>query len=126
MNDEPLPVLNGYPVRLVVPGWYATYWVKMLDDVEVINTTRRELLDESCLPHSGQSLCLHHARSEGEDCADQPLDRAFLHHQFRRRCENQGGQHHEVKGIAFDGGYGIARVLFSVDGGKSGEEDETR
>src|ERR1700733_11185968 len=32
MNGEPLPLLNGFPLRLVVPGWYATYWVKMLND----------------------------------------------------------------------------------------------
>jgi DMSO/TMAO reductase YedYZ molybdopterin-dependent catalytic subunit len=25
MNGAPLPLLNGFPVRLVVPGWYATY-----------------------------------------------------------------------------------------------------
>ena len=37
MNGEPLPVLNGYPVRLVVPGYYATYWVKMLNDIEVLD-----------------------------------------------------------------------------------------
>ena len=36
MNGKPLPLLNGYPLRLVVPGWYATYWVKMLDDIEVL------------------------------------------------------------------------------------------
>jgi DMSO/TMAO reductase YedYZ molybdopterin-dependent catalytic subunit len=28
MNGEPLPMLNGFPLRLVVPGWYATYWIK--------------------------------------------------------------------------------------------------
>src|SRR5712672_1845323 len=36
MNGEPLPLLNGFPLRLVVPGWYATYWVKMLADIEVL------------------------------------------------------------------------------------------
>src|SRR6185312_1172936 len=27
MNGAPLPLLNGYPLRLVVPGYYGTYWV---------------------------------------------------------------------------------------------------
>ncbi len=36
MNGEPLPLLNGLPLRLVVPGWYSTYWVKMLDRIEVL------------------------------------------------------------------------------------------
>ena len=35
MNDEALPLLNGFPLRLIVPGWYSTYWVKMLSDIEV-------------------------------------------------------------------------------------------
>ena len=25
-----VPMLNGFPLRLVVPGWYATYWIKSL------------------------------------------------------------------------------------------------
>src|SRR5690348_13247805 len=36
MNDAALPVLNGFPVRLVVPGWYATYWVKALNHIRVL------------------------------------------------------------------------------------------
>jgi DMSO/TMAO reductase YedYZ molybdopterin-dependent catalytic subunit len=36
MNDEPLPLLNGYPLKLVVPGWYATYWVGMLNEIQVL------------------------------------------------------------------------------------------
>ena len=30
MNGAPLSMLNGYPARLVVPGWYGDYWVKNL------------------------------------------------------------------------------------------------
>ena len=36
MNDEPLPLLHGYPLRIVVPGWFSTYWVKMLATIEVL------------------------------------------------------------------------------------------
>src|SRR6266436_1772749 len=36
MNDQPLPMVNGFPLRLVVPGWYGTYWVKALSDVTVL------------------------------------------------------------------------------------------
>lgn len=36
MNGEPLPLLHGYPLRIVVPGWFSTYWVKMLSTVEVL------------------------------------------------------------------------------------------
>ena len=37
MNGEQLPLLHGFPLRLVVPGWYSTYWVKMLSDIEVLD-----------------------------------------------------------------------------------------
>jgi len=36
MNDEPLPLLHGFPLRIVVPGWFSTYWVKMLSTIEVL------------------------------------------------------------------------------------------
>ena len=36
MNGAALPMLNGFPIRLVVPGWYSTYWIKALDRVEVL------------------------------------------------------------------------------------------
>jgi DMSO/TMAO reductase YedYZ molybdopterin-dependent catalytic subunit len=36
MNGEPLPLLNGFPVRLVVPGYFATYWMKCLTWIRVL------------------------------------------------------------------------------------------
>jgi DMSO/TMAO reductase YedYZ molybdopterin-dependent catalytic subunit len=36
MNGTVLPLLNGFPLRIIVPGWYSTYWVKMLSDIEVL------------------------------------------------------------------------------------------
>jgi DMSO/TMAO reductase YedYZ molybdopterin-dependent catalytic subunit len=39
MNGQPLPPQHGFPVRLVVPGWYGMAHVKWLRDIEVIATT---------------------------------------------------------------------------------------
>jgi len=38
MNGEPLPLEHGYPLRLIVPGWYAVASVKWLTGIEVIGT----------------------------------------------------------------------------------------
>ena len=38
MNGEPIPMLNGFPVRLVVPGYFATYWTKCLTWIRVLAT----------------------------------------------------------------------------------------
>src|SRR2546430_5471503 len=37
MNGEPLPVQHGFPLRLIVPGWYAVASVKWLTDIELID-----------------------------------------------------------------------------------------
>jgi DMSO/TMAO reductase YedYZ molybdopterin-dependent catalytic subunit len=37
MNGEPLPKAHGFPLRLIVPGWYAVASVKWLTDIEVID-----------------------------------------------------------------------------------------
>jgi len=37
MNGEPIPMLNGFPVRLVVPGYFATYWTKCLTWIRVLD-----------------------------------------------------------------------------------------
>jgi DMSO/TMAO reductase YedYZ molybdopterin-dependent catalytic subunit len=37
MNGEPLPMLNGFPVRLVVPGYFATYWTKCLTWIRILD-----------------------------------------------------------------------------------------
>jgi DMSO/TMAO reductase YedYZ molybdopterin-dependent catalytic subunit len=36
MNGQPLPHFNGFPARLIVPGWTATYWMKHLITIEAV------------------------------------------------------------------------------------------
>ncbi|MEP7098088.1 MAG: molybdopterin-dependent oxidoreductase, partial [Dokdonella sp.] len=37
MNGKDIPFLNGYPLKLIVPGYFGTYWVKHLSDIEVLD-----------------------------------------------------------------------------------------
>jgi DMSO/TMAO reductase YedYZ molybdopterin-dependent catalytic subunit len=37
MNGQPLPQANGFPLRLIVPGWYGVANVKWLDRIEVLD-----------------------------------------------------------------------------------------
>jgi len=37
MNSAPLPMLNGFPVRMIVPGYFATYWLKCLSWIRVLD-----------------------------------------------------------------------------------------
>ena len=37
MNGEPVPVEHGYPLRLIVPRWYAVASVKWLNEIELID-----------------------------------------------------------------------------------------
>ena len=120
MNGEPLPLLNGFPLRLVVPGWYATYWVKMLRDVEVLNEPDRNYWTEHAyrLPDN-PCYCV----TPGEmPAATVPMGRMTVR-SFITNFENGAsvatGQSVTVKGIAFDQGFGIDRVLFSYDRGST-------
>lgn len=36
MNGDPLPIQHGYPLRVIVPGWYGVASVKWLTEIEVI------------------------------------------------------------------------------------------
>ena len=38
MNGAELPFLNGYPLRLVVPGYFGTYWIKHLSEIQVADS----------------------------------------------------------------------------------------
>ncbi len=119
MNGEPLPILNGFPLRLVVPGWYATYWVKMLNDIEVLNQEDHKFwMDPAYRIPDNACGCLE----PGEKAKDKiPIStmkvRSFITN-IHDGATIDIGTKILVKGIAFDQGYGIDQVLFSSDGGQ--------
>jgi DMSO/TMAO reductase YedYZ molybdopterin-dependent catalytic subunit len=120
MNGEDLPWLNGFPVRLVVPGYYGTYWIKHLSEITVIDNvydgfwmkSAYRIPDNACAcTDTGQA-----ARSTV------PINRLSIR-SFITNIENgarvRANSDVFVKGIAFDGGYGLTEVSISSDGGRT-------
>lgn len=123
MNGAPLPVLNGFPLRLVVPGWYATYWVKMLNDIEVLDRPDDNFWMKTAyrIPATpGANI-----RPGQTDVKMVPIGpmvpRSFITNLTNGATVPLGGVT-QVRGIAMGGASGVARVLFSSDGGASWRE----
>jgi DMSO/TMAO reductase YedYZ molybdopterin-dependent catalytic subunit len=119
MNGQDLPVLNGFPLRLVVPGYYGTYWVKHLSEITVIDhvfegywmKTAYRIPDNAC-------ACVPPGTAPKATIPINRLDvRSFITNVTDGAKVKAGGET-LLKGIAFDGGYGITDVLLSTDGGK--------
>jgi DMSO/TMAO reductase YedYZ molybdopterin-dependent catalytic subunit len=120
MNNADLPMLNGFPVRLVVPGYYGTYWVKHLSSIQVIDQPFEgfwmkpayRIPDNDC-------ACIEPGTAPQ---ATRPIGRFNVRSFITSVIDGQvlnAGQALEVRGIAFDGGQGIAEVAYSTDGGGS-------
>ncbi len=120
MNGSDIPHLNGYPVRLVVPGYYGTYWVKHLNEITVIDSVYDGFWMKSAyrIPNNA-CACTPPGQPP---TATVPINR-FDVRSFITSVQDGGsmkaGADVPVKGIAFDGGYGITDVLLSSDGGKT-------
>lgn len=114
MNGEDLPMLNGYPLRLVVPGYYGTYWMKHVNDITVINDTLENFWMKSAyrIPNNA-GACVEPGTTMTSSVPINRYDvRSFIT-SLTDGDKLKAGQSVEVRGIAFDGGYGIKKVLFS-------------
>ena len=123
MNGEPLPLLNGFPLRLVVPGWYATYWVKMLNDITVLDKPDDSfwMTKAYLIPDTPLANMLPDQKGVTMVPINRMVPRSFftnLHDGAALRVE----QTTIVRGIAFGGDAGLAKVLFSSDAGNRWSE----
>jgi DMSO/TMAO reductase YedYZ molybdopterin-dependent catalytic subunit len=119
MNGADIPMLNGYPVKLVVPGYYGTYWVKHLSEINVIDHAFEEFwMKPAYRIPDNDCACT----TPGVATATRPIGR-FNVRSFITSLKNgdqvRAGQAVGVRGIAFDGGQGIREVSWSADGGKT-------
>ena len=121
MNGEPLPLLNGFPLKLVVPGWFATYWVGMLSDIQV-HTKPFEGFWMSKAYKVAKNQPAFDERPDSLATDMEPISRMNVRSIFVSPEPNQVlevGKSRDIQGLAFDGGYGITKVELSADSGKT-------
>ena len=120
MNGEQLPLLNGFPLRLVVPGWYATYWIKMLSDIEVLDRP-----DDNYWMKTAYTIpdTPHADMKPGETGIkmvpiNRMVPRSFITN-INPGETMPAGAPTPVRGLALGGDTGVARVDLSSDEGKT-------
>jgi DMSO/TMAO reductase YedYZ molybdopterin-dependent catalytic subunit len=124
MNGQPLPFLNGFPARLVVPGWYGTYWVKALTEITVLS----QRFDGFWMSKAYRIPAPNSADAPGRLAEKTvPIGRMNVRSFFVAPPPDARlarGAAHRLEGIAFDGGDGIRLVEVSPDGGRTWQEAE--
>jgi sulfite dehydrogenase len=119
MNGEAVPIWNGYPVRLVVPGWTGTYWIKHVTEIEL----RDQPLDSIWMsktyrvPRGMFPASIPFPSQDDEKTS--PITEIVVNSLITAPLEGArveaGG--FELRGLAWDGGHGIRSVDVSTDGG---------
>lgn len=121
MNGEELPFLNGYPIKLIVPGYFGTYWVKHLSEIKVLNTAFEGkdsfFMGKGYQVPDNDCLCVPANSAPSKTKAITKLKvRSFIT-SIATNQQLKLDQSIILKGIAFDGGNGIKQVEVSADGG---------
>ena len=120
MNGTQLPMLNGFPLRLIVPGWYSTYWVKMLSHIEVLDKPDDNYWMRTAylIPDTPGATMTPDAKDVKMVPINRMVPRSFIT-SLRDNATVRRGVPITVRGIAFGGDAGLKSVAFSSDGGTS-------
>ena len=109
MNGEPIPVAFGGPLRAIVPGWYAMDSVKWLTSIRAVSR-----------PFDGPFQAVDYRwREPGADGPGTRIDRLSVHALITSPATGERLRPGPavVRGAAWAGEIGVARVEVSVDGG---------
>jgi DMSO/TMAO reductase YedYZ molybdopterin-dependent catalytic subunit len=110
MNGEPLPIQHGYPLRVVVPGWYGVASVKWLTEIEVADVA-----------FSGyfQSAKYFYEWERNGQVVREPVTLQRVRALITEPQPDQelGPGDLAIRGVAWSGAAPIARVEVSIGGG---------
>src|SRR5438034_118305 len=116
MNGEPLPHFNGFPARLIVPGWTGTYWMKHVTSIKAATKPESGFWMNAAyrIPLGKFPLV---ARFTSQDTtANTPITEMVVNSLITSPLDGTNvkvGARVTVGGIAWDAGYGITAVAIA-------------
>jgi sulfite dehydrogenase len=120
MNGAPLPHLNGFPARLVLPGWTGTYWMKHLVSINALTKPLGTFWMASAYRVPLGKFPMVARFISQETPANTPITEIIVNSLITSHADGANvTAGAEVGGIAWDGGYGISSIEVSIDGGRS-------
>lgn len=122
MNGQPLPHFNGFPARIVIPGWTATYWMKHVVSINAVSKPFDGFWIKGAyrIPTGKFPVVQRFASQETE--VNTPITEMVVNSLITSHSDGQKvpvGKPLAVNGIAWDAGYGIQAVEISLNRGKS-------
>jgi DMSO/TMAO reductase YedYZ molybdopterin-dependent catalytic subunit len=120
MNGEQLQLLNGFPLKLIVPGWCAVYWIKMLNDIEVLDQPDTSYWTATGyrVPDTPHDTVKPDQTGFNLVPVTRNFPRSFITN-IRSGDTVPVGTPAPARGIAFGGDCGVARVELSIDSGRT-------
>ena len=122
MNGAPLPHWNGFPARIIVPGWTGTYWVKHVTSIDAVTKPFDGYWMKSAyrIPLGKFPVV---ARFVSQDTASNtPITEMVVNSLITSPVADSAvrlGSTATISGLAWDGGYGVQSVEVSIDDGRS-------
>jgi DMSO/TMAO reductase YedYZ molybdopterin-dependent catalytic subunit len=122
MNGQPLPHWNGFPARLIVPGWTATYWMKHITRIEAVTKPFDGFWMHSAyrIPLGRYPMVTRFGSQE--TAVNTPITEILINALITSHVDGAtapAGGKVTIDGVAWDAGYGINEVAVSTDGGRT-------
>jgi DMSO/TMAO reductase YedYZ molybdopterin-dependent catalytic subunit len=123
MNGAPLPHYNGFPARLIVPGWTGTYWMKHLISITALTKPQGGfwMAPAYRVPLGLFPVVQRFTSQETPDGTNTPITEMVVNSLITSHADGAKVKAGKVtvSGLAWDAGYGITYVTASTDGGKT-------
>lgn len=121
MNGKPLPHLNGYPARVIVPGWTATYWMKHVNSIQFSSKPLDSFWIQKAYRVPAGMFPVDHPFPSQDNQSTWPITEMVVNSVVADPID--GARVHAagftIEGVAWDRGHGIKQVEVSLDGGRT-------